>query len=156
MAEDVFFDDKLTKQEKYDLVFQQAKALIADETDLIANLANIAALLKQAFNFYWVGFYRVTDNDLVLGPFQGPLACTRIPFNKGVCGACYTQAETIIVPDVNEFPGHISCSSFSKSEIVVPIFKDDKVSLIFDADSDKLNDFDEIDKLGLEKVCGVV
>lgn len=156
MAEDVFFDSQAPKVERYELVFQQTKALVADETDEIANLANISALLKQAFDFYWVGFYRVMENQLVLGPFQGTLACTRIPFDKGVCGACYTQKQTLIVPNVEEFPGHIACSSFSKSEIVVPIFKNNEVKLVLDVDSDKLNDFDETDKIFLEKICSLI
>ncbi len=153
MAEDIFFDSDLTKAEKYEMVFNQSKALVSDETNEIANLANISSLLKQAFNFYWVGFYRVLENQLILGPFQGTLACTRIAFDKGVCGACYSQKETIIVPDVEKFPGHIACSAFSKSEIVVPVLKNEEVHLVLDVDSDVLNDFDETDKVWLEKIC---
>ncbi len=156
MAEDIFFEADLSKEEKYKRVVKQIAALVEDEHDLIANLANISAVLKQAFNFFWIGFYRVQNEQLVLGPFQGTLACTRIPFDKGVCGACYTRKETIIVPDVEAFPGHIACSSFSKSEIVVPVFKEGKVQLVLDVDSDQLDDFDETDKQYLEKICSQI
>ncbi len=131
------------------------KALIADETDTIANLANICAVLKYGMEgFFWVGFYFIKGNELVLGPYQGPVACTRIQLTKGVCGAAATQKETIIVPDVDKFPGHIACSSLSKSEIVIPLFNGDKVIGVLDIDSDSLNMFDEVDKRYLEEICG--
>ena len=152
MAEDLTIDFTLTKEERYQQLLPQIEALISGETDLIANLANIAAALKEAFNFFWVGFYLAKDSELVLGPFQGPVACTRIAFNRGVCGACYTRKETILVPDVEKFPGHIACSSASKSEIVVPVFKGEEVAMVLDVDSDVLNDFDETDKEYLEKL----
>ncbi len=156
MAETLIIPTTTDKQEVYRTLTPQLQALVTGEPDLTANLANIAAALKQAFNFFWVGFYLVKGNQLVLGPFQGPIACTRIDFDKGVCGACYTRRETIIVPDVEQFPGHIACSSDSKSEIVLPAFKNGKVALLLDVDSDKLNDFDEVDKEGLEKVMRIV
>ena len=134
------------KKEKYRSLLTQISSLIEDEADLIANLSNIAAALKYGMGYSWVGFYFVKESGLVLGPFQGPVACTRIPFDKGVCGACYSQKETIIVPDVNKFPGHIACSSETRSEIVVPVFKNGEVTLILDIDSDKLDNFDEVDK----------
>ena len=124
---------------------------------MIANLANIAAALKEAFGFFWVGFYLKKENQLVLGPFQGPIACTRIAFDKGVCGAAYTRQETILVPDVDQFPGHIACSSASKSEVVVPVFdRDGNVTMVLDVDSDQLNDFSEIDAKELEKIAGLI
>ncbi len=156
MAETLIIPTTTDKQEVYRTLTPQLQALVTGEPDLTANLANIAAALKQAFNFFWVGFYLVKGNQLVLGPFQGPIACTRIDFDKGVCGACYTRRETIIVPDVEQFPGHIACSSNSKSEIVLPAFKNGQVALVLDVDSDKLNDFDEWDKQGLEKVMKIV
>jgi L-methionine (R)-S-oxide reductase len=151
MAESLIINPNATKSEKYESLLPQIEALVSGETDIIANYANIAAALKQAFNFFWVGFYLVKDNQLVLGPFQGPIACTRIPFTKGVCGYCYTQAQTVIVPDVEKFPGHIACSSDSKSEIVVPVFSNNNIIAVLDVDSDILNDFDETDKIYLEK-----
>lgn len=156
MAETLVIPATTDKKELYHTLIPQIQALVTGESDVTANLANVAAALKQAFNFFWVGFYLVKDNQLVVGPFQGPIACTRIAFDKGVCGACYTRQETIIVPDVEQFPGHIACSSDSKSEIVVPAFKDGQVALVLDVDSDKLNDFDETDKEGLEKVMCIV
>lgn len=156
MAETLIIPVTTDKKEIYRTLFPQVQALVSGEPDITANLANMAAALKQAFDFFWVGFYMVKDNQLVLGPFQGPIACTRIDFNKGVCGACYTQRETIIVPDVEQFPGHIACSSDSKSEIVLPAFKGGQVALVLDVDSDKLNDFDETDKQGLEKIMRIV
>jgi L-methionine (R)-S-oxide reductase len=135
-----------SKAERYESLIPQIKALTDGETNLIANLANISAALKQAFGFFWVGFYLSQDNMLVLGPFQGTVACTRIPYNKGVCGACYTRRETIVVPDVEQFPGHIACSSASRSEIVLPAFDDDgNIPLVLDIDSDQLDDFDDTD-----------
>ena len=152
MAEDLSIDFTLTKAERFRQLLPQIEALITAETDLVANLANIAAALKEAFGFFWVGFYLVKEGELVLGPFQGPVACTRIAFTRGVCGACYTQKETILVPDVDAFPGHIACSSASKSEIVVPVFKGEAVMAILDVDSAQLNDFDQTDKEYLEKL----
>ena len=139
------------KKELYENLLPQIKALVEGETDGIANMANISACLKDTFNFWWVGFYRVIDDELVLGPFQGPLACTRIRKGKGVCGTAWQNAETIIVPDVDEFPGHIACSSLSKSEIVVPVVRKGEVIAVLDIDSEKLNTFDEVDKAYLEQ-----
>lgn len=156
MAENLLLDNTLSKEETYQALLPQIKALVAPETDLIANLSNIMAALKQGFNFFWVGVYLVKEGQLVLGPFQGPVACTRIPFDKGVCGACYTQQKTIIVPDVEAFPGHIACSSDSKSEIVVPVIKDGKVKMVLDVDSDRLNDFDKVDQKYLEQLMQLV
>jgi GAF domain-containing protein len=156
MAETLFIPQTSSKSAIYEAILPQIEALVADETDLVANLANVAAVLKEAFGFFWVGFYLVKENQLVLGPFQGPLACTRIAFDKGVCGACYTRRETLLVPDVEAFPGHIACSSLSKSEIVVPGFKNDQVVLVLDVDSDQLNDFDETDRVGLEAMMRLV
>ena len=141
-----------SKEEKYRELLPQLYALISTETDLIANLANVAAALKQTFGFFWVGFYRVIDNQLVLAPFQGPIACTRIKYGKGVCGTAWKEARTIIVPDVDAFPGHIACSSASRSEIVVPVIWEDKVIAVLDIDSDKLDSFNETDQIFLEKI----
>ena len=140
------------KEEKYRELLPQLHALVSTETDLIANLANVAAALKQTFGFFWVGFYRVIDNQLVLAPFQGPIACTRIKYGKGVCGTAWKEARTIIVPDVDAFPGHIACSSASRSEIVVPVIWEDKVIAVLDIDSDKLDSFNETDQIFLEKI----
>ena len=156
MAESVIIDQTATKAEKYQALLPQIEALTTGETDGTANLANTMAALKYGFNFFWVGVYLVKEGELVLGPFQGPVACTRIAFNRGVCGACYTHRETIIVPDVEAFPGHIACSSDSKSEIVVPVFKHDQVVLVLDVDSDQLNSFDETDKLYLEQLAALM
>lgn len=146
-----------TKAEKYRSLIPQLQALMEGETDLTANLANIAAALRQAFGFFWVGFYLVKNSELVLGPFQGPVACTRIALGKGVCGASWKNAETIVVEDVDKFPGHIACSSDSKSEIVVPVFdRQGKVAGVLDIDEDKYAMFDETDKLYLEKVAALV
>ena len=142
----------MNKIEKYKLLYEQIKALISKENDIIANMANIAAIIHEAFNFWWTGFYRVIDKELVLGPFQGPVACTRIAYGRGVCGTAWREEETIVVEDVHQFPGHIACSSASKSEIVVPIFKDNRVVAVLDIDSEKLATFDNIDKEWLEKL----
>lgn len=142
----------MNKIEKYKLLYEQIKALISKENDIIANMANIAAIIHEAFNFWWTGFYRVIDKELVLGPFQGPVACTRIAYGRGVCGTAWKEEETIVVEDVHQFPGHIACSSASKSEIVVPIFKDSQVVAVLDIDSEKLATFDNIDKEWLEKL----
>lgn len=141
------------RSEMYQSLIPQLKALIEGETDEIANLANISAALKQTFGFFWVGFYLIKENELVLGPFQGPIACTRIQFGKGVCGAAWKDEKTIIVPDVDQFPGHIACSSDSKSEIVVPLIKNGKMIGVLDVDSNQLNDFDETDEFFLKQVC---
>ena len=141
-----------TKEEMYQSLLLQISELVKNETDKIANLANIAAALKQAFNFFWVGFYIVKGKELVLGPFQGPVACTRIPFGKGVCGTAWKERRTVIVPDVEQFPGHIACNSESKSEIVVPLFKNNEIVGVLDIDSDKLNTFNEIDAVYLERI----
>ena len=141
-----------SKKELYENLLPQIKALVEVETDVIANMANISACLKDTFNFWWVGFYRVIGEELVLGPFQGPLACTRIRKGKGVCGSAWKNAETLIVPDVDAFPGHIACSSLSKSEIVVPVFKNGNITAVLDIDSEKLATFDATDKEYLEKL----
>lgn len=146
---------KITATDKvsvYNELLPQISALIAGEPSLVANLANTAAALRQTFGFFWVGFYLVENNELVLGPFQGDVACTRIGKGKGVCGTAWQNVETVIVPNVDEFPGHIACSSASRSEIVVPIFVNEQVVAVLDVDSDELNAFDEQDQLGLEKV----
>ena len=151
MAEDLCISNG-SKAEKYQTLLPQIKSLIEGENYLIANLANISAALKETFGFFWVGFYRVIDNQLVLAPFQGPIACTRIKYGKGVCGTAWKEARTIIVPDVDAFPGHIACSSASRSEIVVPVIWEDKVIAVLDIDSDKLDSFNETDQIFLEKI----
>ncbi|MHA4737432.1 GAF domain-containing protein [Dyadobacter sp. MSC1_007] len=157
MAEELFIPTDTDRSAIYEALFPQLEALIGDESDLIANLANISAVLKEAFGFFWVGFYLVKEGQLVLGPFQGPLACTRIPFHKGVCGAAYTRKETILVPDVEAFPGHIACSSASKSEIVVPVFnRNGTVAMVIDVDSDQLDDFSETDAREIEKIAALI
>ncbi len=145
-----------SKEEIYKSLLPQIKALIADEEDTIANLANICGALKQAFNWWWIGFYFVKKNELVLGPFQGPVACTRIAYGKGVCGSSWKQGQTIIVPDVNLFPGHIACSSASLSEIVIPCFKNGEVWAVLDVDSEFLNTFDEIDAKYLAEILNFI
>lgn len=142
-----------SKKELYENLLPQIKSLVEGETDLIANMANVSACLKDTFNFWWVGFYRVEGEELVLGPFQGPLACTRIRKGKGVCGTAWQEAKTMIVPDVDAFPGHIACSSLSRSEIVVPIVKDGKVTAVLDIDSEKLAAFDQTDQKYLEQLA---
>jgi len=144
--------DYSSKEEKYRNLLPQIDALINDEPDRIANLANITAALKQSFGFFWVGFYLVKDGMLVLGPFQGTIACTRIAFGRGVCGTAWKERKTLIVPNVDLFDGHIACSSESKSEIVVPIFSGDEVTGVLDIDSDRLNDFDETDAIYLNSI----
>jgi GAF domain-containing protein len=157
MAESLAFSRTANRKTIYDEIAPQIESLVAGEPDTIANLANVAAALKEAFGFFWVGFYIVKDDQLVLGPFQGPLACTRIRFDEGVCGHCYTTRETIIVPNVDEFPGHIVCSSAARSEIVVPVFNGSgDIVAVLDVDSDQLSDFDEIDATGLERVARIV
>tara|TARA_R110002072_G_scaffold303056_1_gene492360 strand:+ start:2195 stop:2674 length:480 start_codon:yes stop_codon:yes gene_type:complete len=142
-----------SKEEKYTSLLPQIKALIGDEKDAIANLANLSAVLKEGFDFFWVGFYLVKENELVLGPFQGPIACTRIQHGKGVCGTAWSGAKTLIVDDVEAFPGHIACSSLSKSEIVVPLIKNGQVIGVLDVDSEELATFDEIDQQYLTELC---
>ena len=156
MAEELIISDSTDKQERYKTLLPQIKSLVEGESDLVANLSNIAAALKQAMNFFWVGFYLVKNNQLVLGPFQGPIACTRIDFGKGVCGTAWKERKTILVPDVEKFPGHIACSSASKSEIVLPAFKENEVALVLDVDSDSLDDFDSIDQRALEELMRIV
>ena len=145
----------MSKTEKYENLYKQLESLLEGETDQIANMANMAALIHETFGFWWTGFYIVKGEELVLGPFQGPIACTRIPYGKGVCGTSWKEAQTIIVKDVHEFPGHIACSSASQSEIVVPIFKENQVVAVLDIDSEKLSTFDETDKEWLEKIVGL-
>ncbi|HEU4573832.1 MAG TPA: GAF domain-containing protein [Chitinophagaceae bacterium] len=145
-----------TKEEIYESLLPQIKALIGDEKDTIANLANVAAALKEQFGWLWVGFYKVKNDELVLGPFQGPVACTRIRKGKGVCGSSWEQAKTLIVPDVEKFPGHIACSSLSKSEIVVPVLRNGMVWGVLDIDSSDLNQFDSTDQLYLEKLVSFI
>jgi L-methionine (R)-S-oxide reductase len=157
MAESIAFSQTAERRVIYQEIAPQIAALVEGETDLIANLANIAAVLKETFGFFWIGFYLKKGEELVLGPFQGPLACTRIKFNKGVCGHCYTTKETVIVPDVEAFRGHIACSSASKSEIVLPVFdKNGEVAMVLDVDSDKFNDFSDIDAEGLKKIVNII
>ncbi len=137
-------------------MYPQLQALLFGEGDLIANMANVAATLKEGFGFFWVGFYRVEGDQLVLGPFQGPVACTRIAYGKGVCGTAWKEERVMVVPDVDQFPGHIACSSLSRSEIVVPVWSGDRVIAVLDVDSDQLDAFDAIDAYYLEKVCGLL
>jgi len=146
----------MSKIEIYQSLLPQIESLISGETDTIANMANVAAALHDAFGFWWTGFYRVEGQQLVLGPFQGPIACTRIPYNKGVCGTAWQRAETVIVPNVHEFAGHIACSSASNSEIVVPILRAGQVSAVLDIDSTDFGTFDETDQLYLEKIAGML
>ncbi len=157
MSEALHLPEGGTKQEIYAAILPQIEAVIGATTDLIANLANTAAILKAAFDFHWVGFYRATAPQmLMLGPFQGPLACIAIPFGKGVCGAAARERRTIVVPDVDAFPGHIACSSLSKSEIVVPLVSGGETRLVLDVDSDKPDDFDDVDRDGLERVVALI
>ncbi|MBL4669175.1 MAG: GAF domain-containing protein [Flavobacteriales bacterium] len=157
MAEELLITNNLTKEEKYKELYPQIFALIQGEDDLIASLANIMSALKYGFEWLWVGVYFVKGNELVLGPFQGPIACTRIQLGRGVSGTAWHKNEIIIVPDVNEFPDHIICNAASKSEIVLPILnKDGNVALILDVDSDKLNDFDEVDEKYLSKIVQII
>ena len=160
------FDDMETKRETYEALMPQIEALVNGETDSIANMANVAAVLHAAFGFWWTGFYRVTGEglqvtgkrlqELVLGPFQGPMACTRIPYGKGVCGTAWQRGETVIVPDVHAFAGHIACSSESNSEIVVPLWQDGEVIAVLDIDSKDYNTFDETDKIYLEQIAKII
>jgi GAF domain-containing protein len=156
MAEDLKITASANKEEQYQSLIPQIEALLYGETDLVANLANICAALKEQFKWFWVGFYLVKDNELVLAPFQGPVACTRIAKGKGVCGSAWQRAETLIVPDVEEFPGHIACSSLSRSEIVIPLFHNNEVVGVLDIDSSELNEFDETDARYLKQIIKLI
>ncbi len=157
MAETLTIPQNSSRRAIYDSLLPQVAALVHGEPDLIANLANIAAALKEAFGFFWVGFYLKKEHELVLGPFQGPIACTRIAFDRGVCGAAYTRRQTIIVADVDLFPGHIACSSASKSEIVVPVFDQaGAVTMVLDVDSTVPNDFSDVDAAGLAQIAALI
>lgn len=156
MSEELQIDYNSSKEEKYKSLAPQIQALVSGEEDLIANLANISAALKEAFSFWWVGFYLIKNNELVLGPFQGPIACTRISKGKGVCGTAWLESRTIIVPNVDEFPGHIACSSASKSEIVIPIYKNNSVIGVLDVDSEYLDNFDSIDEKYLSQILSFI
>ena len=144
------------KEERYKELYEQIKSLLEGEDDMIANMANIASQLHRSHNFWWTGFYRVECNNLVLGPFQGPVACTRIPYGKGVCGSAWERRKSIVVEDVEEFPGHIACSSESKSEIVVPVFRGEEIIAVLDVDSEKLGNFDECDRIWLERIVSLM
>ena len=156
MAEDLKIVTDISKEAQYRSLIPQIAALIQGESDQVANLANIAAALKEQFGWFWVGFYLVKDEVLVLGPFQGPVACTRIQKGKGVCGASWLQKETLIVPDVEAFPGHIACAAASRSEIVLPLFKDGEVIGVLDVDSEHLAHFDEVDEKYLKEVISLL
>jgi GAF domain-containing protein len=157
LQENINIADNLSKEEKYKSLLPQIKSLISDETDSIANLSNICAALKYYMDdFFWVGFYFVKGNELVVGPYQGPVACTRIKLYEGVCGASVKERKTFIVYDVNKFPGHIACSADSKSEIVIPVIKNGNVIAVLDIDSDRFSNFDEIDKIYLEKLASII
>ncbi len=155
MAEDLLINQG-SKEEKYLSIIPQIKGLLKGESDIIANLANISAALKEQFGWLWVGFYLLKNDELVLGPFQGPVACTRIRKGRGVCGTSWEQLKTMIVPDVEKFPGHIACSSLSKSEIVIPILSDEIFLGVLDVDSELLNDFDEVDERFLKEILEIV
>jgi len=144
------------KEQKYDLLFRQIQSLAEGETDDIALMANMAAAIHDTFHFWWTGFYRVIGNELVLGPFQGPLACTRIACGRGVCGTAWQEQHTLVVPDVHQFKGHIACSSASNSEIVVPVFRDGKIIAVLDIDSEHYNTFDETDRVWLERIVTII
>ena len=156
MAEDLTIIQTTDKAAQYQSLIPQIEALMRGEDDLIANLANISAALKEQFNWFWVGFYMLKNGELVLGPFQGPVACTRIAKGKGVCGAAWQQAEILIVPDVDEFPGHIACSSLSRSEIVLPLFHNNEVVGVLDVDSEHIAYFDETDALYLDQIVNLI
>ena len=140
------------KEQKYELLYRQAREIVAGEEDVVANMANLAAMIHQTFGFWWTGFYRVVGEELVLGPFQGPIACMRIAYGRGVCGTAWQRGTTVVVPDVEQFPGHIACSSLSRSEIVVPIYNGDRVVAVLDIDSEHLATFDDIDREWLERI----
>lgn len=145
-----------SKDARYALLYEQIKSLLAGETDPIARMANVAAMIHFTFRFFWTGFYRVVGDELVLGPFQGPLACMRIGYGRGVCGAAWREARTLVVPDVEQFPGHIACSSLSRSEIVVPIERDGVIQGVLDIDSEELATFDETDRVWLERIVALL
>lgn len=155
MAEELILQQG-QKAEQYQSIIPQIQAIIEDETDVIANLANICAALKQQFDWFWIGFYLVKDNELVLGPFQGPIACTRIAIGRGVCGSAWQQQQVIIVPDVDQFPGHIACSSASRSEIVLPMMKNGECLGVLDIDSSEFNQFDEVDAKYLKQLIAMI
>lgn len=156
MAEELIISEG-SKEEKYYLLYKQIASLIEGESDTIANMANIAAMIQETFYFWWTGFYRVLDGQLILGPFQGPLACSRIAYGRGVCGTAWKERRTQLVPDVDKFPGHIACSSLSRSEIVVPVFDEDgTVTAVLDIDSEHIATFDECDKEWLEKIVSLI
>ncbi len=156
MAEELIISEG-SKEEKYSLLYKQIASLIEGESDPIANMANIAAMIQETFHFWWTGFYRVLDGQLILGPFQGPLACSRIAYGRGVCGTAWKERRTQLVPDVDKFPGHIACSSLSRSEIVVPVFDEDgTVTAVLDIDSEHIATFDECDKEWLEKIVSLI
>ena len=155
MSEQLFIQGE-TKQERYEALLPQIKAVIEDESDLIANMANVAAMLHETFGFWWTGFYRVVGEELVLGPFQGPMACTRIKKGRGVCGTAWQKEETQVVPDVDKFPGHIACSSLSRSEIVVPVKRGEDIIAVLDIDSAELNTFDHTDRHFLEEIVSML
>jgi len=155
MAEDLVIS-KGNREEQYRSLVPQVRALLEGENDLVANLANVAAALKEQFGWLWIGFYLVKGDELVLGPFQGPVACTRIKKGRGVCGACWERKKTVIVDEVEKFPGHIACSSLSRSEIVIPVLKGGEVIAVLDADSEMLNHFDETDQRYLEEIVGMI
>lgn len=156
MSEQLIIAASTDKAGRYKTLVPQIESLVSGEADVVANLSNVAAALKQTMNFFWVGFYLVKQNELVLGPFQGPIACTRIALGKGVCGTSWEEKKVIVVQNVDEFPGHIACSSDSKSEIVLPAFKNNEVALVLDVDSDAVNDFDKTDELYLQQVIRII
>ncbi len=156
MSESIVKLDGVSKVRQYESLLVQLESLLGGEKDVIANMANVTAAIKEVFGFFWVGFYIVRENQLVLGPFQGPIACTRIACGRGVCGTAWKEARTLIVPDVEAFPGHIACSSLSKSEIVVPLLHEQKVWAVLDIDSDQLEEFDDIDREFLEKIGALI
>jgi len=156
MAEDLQILKDISKKEQYESLLPQIKGLLTGETDLIANLANVAAALKEQFGWFWVGFYLIKGDELVLGPFQGPVACTRIARGRGVCGASWLRNEILIVPDVDQFPGHIACASASRSEIVLPLYRDNNIIGVLDVDSEYLAHFDDVDSLYLNKIMNLI
>lgn len=156
MAESLIVSKTAARRQQYEELLPQLQSLSNGEPDLYANLANLVAAIKETFGFFWVGVYLVKNGELVLGPFQGPIACTRIKFGKGVCGASWESGKTIMVPDVDAFPGHIACSSISKSEVVVPVFVDGEIVMVIDVDSDQLDDFSQDDIDGLEKIANLI
>lgn len=156
MSEEITLGESLTKEERYRSLLDQTSALLDGEKDGIAAMANMAAALRQGFGFFWVGFYRVSEGELILGPFQGDVACTRIMKGKGVCGTAWAESRTVIVPNVDEFPGHIACSAATKSEIVVPVFTEGAIVAVLDVDSYKEDDFDSVDQKWLEKFAALI